>query len=602
MLNNLNEQTIITTIIEHSNNAVQAQDTNIILFDDPHPNRTNLYQQDLNQIHGISHQHIDISASEIAQIDKINSISYQIHNELYPNYLNIIIQPTIETIAVVPIVLLGRLKALLIFSFEKKPTKNEHNIRLKELGDRFAIALEKSAWNEELYQQAHYDSLTRLPNRLLLIDRLQQALNTSRQNQTVFSLLYLDLDEFKSINDSFGHAAGDSVLKMVANKLVGLLSDGITISRMGGDEFLILLPNQANQEILNDEVSKLAQQLLAALSEPFEVENQQSHLSTSIGIANFPSDGDSVDSLMANADTAMYHAKEKGKNNFQFYSSDLTEKALQKLVLKTDLFNAFQNNEFQVYYQAKVCARTQSIVGAEGLLRWLHPTKGFISPVLFIPLAEETGLIEQLGEWVINQCCLDNKYWQNQGLAPIKVSANLSPKQFQQINLVSVIENALFHSGLESKYLDLEIVEGTAMTNTEQTIAILNQLKQLNIHVSIDDYGTGFSSLGYIKKFPVDTLKIDKSFIDNITHNKGDQAIVNSTIILAHNLGLTVVAEGVENIDQFSILQEYNCDEIQGYYFSKPIPAGDFEQFMQQPPKNILLNRNEGQNKKLVHH
>ena len=592
VLNNLNEQDIIATTITHVNKAVRSKMAHIVLVgNDLHT--ITLYQQDNNHIHGISQQSVEISEFEIEQLLTKETQSFILNDPLCPDYLTSLFQAEIANLIVVPVLSHGILKALLILGFDQHQIEDTVHERLRELGDRIAIAFEKSAWEKTLYQQAHFDPLTGLPNRLLLNDRLQQSINTAQQNNTVFSVLFLDLDQFKTINDSFGHTIGDNLLKTVANKLTNALNNNITISRLGGDEFIILLPNQVDNGERYADISNTAEQILHLLSEPFTLENQDVHISTSIVIASFPSDAKDAESLLTNADSAMYHAKSSGRNNFQFYASELTEKALEKLLLKSDLYNAFENNEFKIYYQTKVCSKTHTIVGAEALIRWLHPKKGLISPFFFIPIAEESGLITQLGEWIINQCCLQNKQWQDAGLPKIKVSVNLSPKQFHQQNLITVIQNALFNSGLEGQYLDLEIVEGTAMNDTNQTIKILNELKQFQLAISIDDYGTGYSSLSYIKQFPVDTLKIDKSFIDNICQDKGDLAIVRSTITLAHNLGLTVVAEGVEEADQLSILKELDCDEIQGYYFSKPIPAEEFEQLLKQSPLLMELNKNE---------
>ncbi|PHS68753.1 MAG: hypothetical protein COB23_08595 [Methylophaga sp.] len=576
ILSNITIKDILATTITHGNNAVQSTTINIALIDENNKELFELYSEDAHHIHGISMTSHSILTTEKNTLLHKKTVSYQVDNTSLPSYLIPLIQEGLACFVLVPVVSNDELTAILIFGFTTDELAKEILSRLRELGDRFAIALEKSAWENQLYFQAHYDPLTQLPNRQLLNDRLQQSIKRSTRDKSNFQIMFLDLDRFKTVNDSLGHSSGDKLLKMVSERLVDSLREEDTVARLGGDEFVVCLAAIEQQNGSYSHTTHIANKILTAIALPFTIDNQNIHISASIGIATFPNDGSDVGTLIKNADSAMYHAKAEGRNNFQFYSKELNEQAMQTLVMETNLHQALDNDEFELYYQPKVDTHTHKIVGAEALIRWIHPTKGMISPDQFIPIAEDTGLITQLGEWTLNEACRQNKVWQDMGLSKIKISVNLSPKQFQQQNLIEIVEQALTHADLAANYLDLEIIEGTAMHDIEQTITSLKQLKELGLSISIDDYGTGYSTLSYIKQFPVDTLKIDMSFIRHIVDSSGDRAIVSSTILLAHNLGLSVVAEGVEDVEQLALLRDLGCDEIQGYYFSPPIPADQF--------------------------
>ena len=582
ILSHITLKDILATTISHGNNAVQSETINIAMIDEKNDELLDLYSEDTHHVHGIAmSSHPILAAEKYALIHKKTAI-YKVDDQHIPNYLTPLIQKELSCFALVPVVINDKLSAILIFGFATADFSKETHSRLRELGDRFAIALEKSAWENQLYLQAHYDPLTQLPNRQLLNDRLQQAIKRATRDKSSFPVMFLDLDRFKTVNDSLGHSSGDKLLKMVSQRLIDALREEDTVARLGGDEFIIYLATTENQYEIYSHISQIAQKILASIAQPFAIENQDVHVSGSIGIATFPNDGDDVETLLKNADSAMYHAKAEGRNNFQFYSKELNEKAMQTLVMETNLHQALENKEFELYYQPKVETHTGKILGAEALIRWFHPTQGMIRPDQFIPIAEETGLITQIGEWTLHEACHQNKTWQDKGLPKIKVSVNLSPRQFHQQNLIELVGKTLAESALSPVYLDLEIVEGTAMHDIEKTIASLQQLKKLGLSISIDDYGTGYSTLSYIKQFPVDTLKIDMSFIRNLVDSDGDRAIVSSTIILAHNLGLSVVAEGVEDGQQLELLQNLDCDEIQGYYFSRPLPADEFSKLLEK--------------------
>ncbi|RKZ97981.1 MAG: hypothetical protein DRQ46_03400 [Gammaproteobacteria bacterium] len=582
ILSHITLKDILATTISHGNNAVQSKTINIAMVDEKNDELLDLYSEDLHHVHGIAMSSYPILAAEKNTLIHKKIAVYKVEDQNIPSYLKPLIQKELSCFALVPVVINDKLAAILIFGFATTDFSEETHSRLRELGDRFAIALEKSAWENQLYLQAHYDPLTQLPNRQLLNDRLHQAIKRATRDKSSFPVMFLDLDRFKTVNDSLGHSSGDKLLKMVSQRLIDTLREEDTVARLGGDEFILYLATTENQYEIYSHISQIAQKILATIAQPFSIENQDIHVSGSIGIATFPNDGDDVETLLKNADSAMYHAKSEGRNNFQFYSKELNEKAMQTLVMETNLHQALESNEFELYYQPKVETQTGKILGAEALIRWIHPAQGMIRPDQFIPVAEETGLITQIGEWTLHEACHQNKAWQDKGLPKIKISVNLSPRQFQHQNLIDLVGQTLADSGLSPVYLDLEIVEGTAMHDIEKTIASLQQLKKLGLSISIDDYGTGYSTLSYIKKFPVDTLKIDMSFIQNLVENAGDRAIVSSTIILAHNLGLSVVAEGVEDTQQLELLQNLDCDEIQGYYFSRPLPADEFSKLLEK--------------------
>jgi len=425
---------------------------------------------------------------------------------------------------------------------------------------------------------AYYDALTDLPNRLLFNDRLTIELAHAHRSHRRLAVMFLDLDRFKIINDTLGHPLGDRLLQGVAQRLVGCLREVDTVARLGGDEFMLLLPEITHVE----DAAKIAQKILDALKPSFHFEGQELHITASIGIALYPNDGEDGNTLMKNADTAMYRAKEQGRNSYQFYTPIMNATAFERLVLENNLRRALEREEFVVYYQPQVSLTTGQIVGVEALIRWQHPELGLIPPVKFIPLAEETGLIMPIGEWALYTACAQNKTWQEANFPPLRMVVNLSPRLFKHKDLIKTIARILKETRLNPDYLELELTEGTIMENAEATVAIFHKLKGMGIHLSIDDFGTGYSSLSYLKRFPIDTLKIDRMFMQNIPTDPGDVAIATAIIAMAHSLGLKVIAEGVETEEQLTFLSSHRCDQIQGYFFSRPIPAEAVTRFLRE--------------------
>lgn len=436
------------------------------------------------------------------------------------------------------------------------------------------ISLRKK--NEEKINQMIYrDPLTGLPNRLLLNDRLAQALDQANNNKQTLGIMFIDLDRFKYINDTLGHAVGDELLIEVAKRIETCVGKADTVSRQGGDEFIVLVPNTTS-----DEVTKKAQKIIDSFSHSVMLNEQELFVTPSIGISLYPGDGRDIEALIKNADTAMYRVKEQGKNNFQFYTPEMNEAVTKKMQLEVGLRKALERNEFHIVYQPQIDVKTGQVIGAEALLRWEHPELGSISPAEFIPIAEETGLILQIGEWVLRGACLQNKQWQKDGFRELRVAVNISSRQFQQSDLVERVSEILKETGLAPEYLELELTE-SIIQDSKYAVAKMQQLKEMGIHLSIDDFGTGYSSLSYLKTFPIHTLKIDRSFTSNIYTDTKDASLVETIIAMAHNLDLKVIAEGVETEEQLQFLQQKQCNEAQGYFFSRPISAKAMEAVLQ---------------------
>ncbi len=430
---------------------------------------------------------------------------------------------------------------------------------------------------------SNHDALTGLPNRLLARQRFTQTLNAARREGRCVAVMCLDLDRFKSINDSYGHDMGDKALQVVSHYLTETVREGDTVTRQGGDEFQIIMADDAQLSA----TMALAQQILAGLRKELVIDGQQITVTSSIGIAVSLTDGESFDELVRNADTALFRAKEIGRDNYAFFTERMDAEIRDKLAIQSQLRGAIARDEFEVHYQPQVCLKTGAMVGAEALLRWDNAVLGKVPPNRFIPLAEEYGLVNSIGEWVLESVCAQMKVWNDQGLGKIKVAVNLAAGQFANDATVPYVESTLRKFGVAPEYLGLEITEGTVMGDPNKAVAALRRLKDIGVSISLDDFGTGYSSLSYLKRFPIDVLKIDKSFVDDVTTNSADAAIALSVISLAHNLNMRVIAEGVETREQVQFLTERGCDEMQGYYFSRPVNAESFTALLRER-RNLL--------------
>ena len=425
---------------------------------------------------------------------------------------------------------------------------------------------ERKLHEAEIQFQATHDALTGLPNRTLLHDRMQQAVLHSERYSNITAIAFLDLDQFKFINDSLGHQVGDELLKITAQRLTSCLRESDTVARQGGDEFVLLLTSQPDE----DSITQTMQRVLHEVAQPWMANDLEFRITCSIGVTLCPDDGRDVETLLKNADSAMYKAKELGRNNFQYFAAEMNDTVTDRLALLNRLRQAIPKNEFVLHYQPKVDLASGKIIGSEALIRW-NSDEGLVSPASFIPLAEETGLIIQIGEWVLRTACRQNRTWQLAGHPPMPISVNLSPRQLARGDIVELVERVLAETGMQAKYLELEITESVMATDVEKSFALLTRLRALGVKISLDDFGTGYSSLSYLKRFPVDTLKIDQSFVRDIATNPDSAAIIKAIISLGHNLNLTVLAEGIETEEHFQFLLKNGCDEGQGYLMSKPV-------------------------------
>ncbi len=441
-------------------------------------------------------------------------------------------------------------------------------------------------YEAEIEFQANHDVLTGLANRNLLRERLTGAITNAERNGKPLWVVFVDVDRFKFVNDTLGHEAGDILLKVLAGRLQSATHEADTVARLGGDEFVLVLPDQ-----IDDGCGQVVlQSIMDSVAQPLMLQDHEFFLTCSMGVAKYPDDANTAESLIKHADIAMYRAKEMGRNTFQFYNSAMIERTLDRLSIEADLRHALERDEFQIQYQPQVCLKHGHIVGMEVLLRWQHPVHGLISPARFIGLAEEMGLIIPIGAWVIRTACKQTKAWQLAGFGDLRVAVNLSPRQFTQKALAQSIADVLQETGLEPRFLEVELTESMVMNDVDNAITILRTLKELGTHISIDDFGTGYSSLSYLRRFPIDVLKIDQSFVNESTVDPDAAAIVVAIISLAHSLRLRVIAEGVETAEQLEFLRAQGCDEMQGYYFSRPVGADAFES---------LLRREAGQKRKM---
>ena len=443
--------------------------------------------------------------------------------------------------------------------------------------------------NRQLRYLATHDALTGLPNRVLLHDRLEQAIAFAAREQLEFPVLLLDLNRFKVINDSLGHGAGDELLKEVARRLREALRGADTLARLGGDEFVIVMsPIKAPGP-----AQELARRAIEVLAPPFNLQGVDVHTSPSIGIAFYPADGVSVDALLANADVAMYSAKQTGRAAFQCFTTELSALTRERVRLESELHGALAAGQLELHYQPKINTASGRVHSAEALLRWRHPERGLLLPCDFIAIAEECGLLDSIGEWVVNEACRQARRWQLQRYPPLRVAVNLSPSQFRLGTLFETVRQALVAADLEPHFLEIELTESAVMSNAEESVSILESLSRMGVLVSVDDFGTGYSSMSYLRRFPIDKLKIDKSFVKELTTRPADESIVRAMVSLAHSLNLKVVAEGVETPEQLEILRQLRCDQYQGFLFSPALPAAQFEALLRRPdisPEPVVEN------------
>ena len=462
--------------------------------------------------------------------------------------------------------------------------QNEDNPKQKTYLGTYGVArdiTERKIAEDTINFQAYHDLLTNLPNRALLRDRLSLAISQAKREEEMLAVMFLDLDRFKNINDSLGHVVGDDLLQQVSTRLKSCVREGDTLARFGGDEFTLLLPKISKGK---EDVSKIAEKINEVLKEPFIIENNELYVSASIGVAIYPRDGTNMDSLIKHADIAMYHVKDTGKNNYRFYSTDMTTPYFQNLSLETGIRKAMDNDEFHLMYQPQINIKSGEIVGVEALLRWTHPEHGPITPAEFIPFAEETGMIVEIGHWVIRNACAELKRWRDAGLPEIRMSINMSARQLAEKTIVKHVATILRDYGIPGHCLEIEITENTIMNDMDSVVHKLKELSKKGIYIAIDDFGTGYSSLSYLHKLPIQTLKIDRAFIKEVNMKHSRNSIINTIVAMAKGLNLNVIAEGVETQQQLDYLQEIDCSEAQGFLFGKPLTADIITQLLIQEP------------------
>ena len=482
----------------------------------------------------------------------------------------------------IPVLSGDEVVAILEF-FVREPRAEDE--RLAQLMSAIAVHLgmviQRKRSEERLNYMAHHDALTNLPNRVLLQDRLQNILIDADRHDRLAAVLFLDIDHFKTINDTLGHEMGDALLKAVAKRLQECVRAGDTVARLGGDEFSVVLAEVRHV----DDVARVVKKILDTVADPYQITGKELFVTTSIGITLFPFDENTPDGLLKNADVAMYRAKEAGRNTYCYYTAEMNTRAHQRLRIETNLRHALERDELFLHYQPQIDLKNGHLVGVEALIRWRHPELGQISPTEFIPAAEETGLIGPIGEWVLHTACAQNKAWQAAGLAPMQVAVNVSGWQLKRQNLVGLVTRILKETQLAPEYLGLELTESMLIDNVAQTVSMLDELHALGIRFSIDDFGTGYSSLSYLRRFSIDTLKMDQSFVHGIPANGEDAAIAQAIIVMAHSLGMKTLAEGVETIEQMAFMQAHGCDIVQGYYLSVPLSADAVVQYLLSRPR-----------------
>ncbi|MDQ0569233.1 diguanylate cyclase (GGDEF)-like protein/PAS domain S-box-containing protein [Variovorax paradoxus] len=483
---------------------------------------------------------------------------------------------------VVPIVITGSTTALELFGSNTYAVDAETLESLRVIALQIAQYKQRKLAERSLRFMASHDELTGLFNRAALQHELDRAIKRSNRHQKQFAVLFIDLDRFKHINDTLGHGVGDEMIKICGERLTALLREADVVARFGGDEFVLLLENLSSA----NDAAVLSEKVLACCAEPFAVAGRELHVTASVGVSVYPDDGGDAEALLKNADTAMYRAKEKGRNTFRFYAAKMNAQSTEQLMLESALRRALERGELEMHYQPKMDLQTQRIVGVEALMRWHHPVLGMVPPVKFIPIAEEIGLIVSLGKWSLERACADSRSWQEFGLPEVLMSVNLSPRQFESRTLIADIQAILEASGLKPSLLELEITEGAVMANPERATQLLQTIRDMGVGLAIDDFGTGYSSLSYLKHFPLSTVKIDRSFINDLSQDADARALIDGIITLAHGLRMKVVAEGVETPAQFDYLHSRGCDEAQGYWLCKPVSADEVRNFMARHLRN----------------
>ena len=571
-------ENIYLTIFEYIQSIAPCDVISITILELEAPNIGNsfLYEPDKTSESISDRVRINEYDLKILQESMGKNLSLKVKNQ---SFLTPIKKYNVNNVYIFPISVDNNLSAFITLGFETPPSFNDEEIlQIKNIADRLAVAISAAARDKKLYQQSYYDSLTGLPNRQFLNSRLEQEIIKCNRINASLAVLFLDLDRFKKVNDTLGHSIGDELLMEISQRLLKCVREADTVARLGGDEFTIILSGP----IETKNISNIADIIISEIAKPFYIKSNEIFISTSIGISVFPNDGTSRTELLKNSDTAMYQVKETGRGKHLFFEEQMNIEEMERVSLENDMRKALAQNEFTLHYQPLINLKTGIITGAEALIRWQHPERGLVPTEKFICLAEETGLMEKIGEWVLFTACTAFRQWQAEGCLIDRIAVNVSSRQFMQSNFVEMVESILNKTNMPANKLELEITESLLMDDQIDSNEILLKLSKKNIKLSIDDFGTGFSSLSYLKRFPVNTLKIDRSFMKDIPHDKDSCSIVKSIITLAHTLKLKVIAEGIESPQQLEILYKNKCDYAQGFYFSHALPANNFTSFVQK--------------------
>ncbi|MDH5601542.1 MAG: EAL domain-containing protein, partial [Gammaproteobacteria bacterium] len=576
MLSDPTSENIYLAIFKYINEIKVGKVSTITLIN-PDSNTTgNTYIYDNKKPSEISHERIFINEKDFKLLEQSTHSYYKINDDNHALFTPILKYDIKEAI-IFSVKIDNQLSAFITLGYTNPPHLSaEDALQIKNISDRLAVAISTVARDKKLYKQSYYDNLTGLPNRQLLNSRLEQEISNCIRNGSTLAVLFLDLDRFKKVNDSLGHTIGDELLIEIANRLLKCVRDTDTVARLGGDEFTIILTGS----VKNIDISNISDKIINEVSKPFYIRGNEIFTGTSIGISIYPNDGENRVELLKNADTAMYRVKELGRGKHLFFEEQMNIDEMERTSLENDMRNAFVNKEFSLFYQPIIDLESELIVAAETLIRWTHPVRGVVPTEKFISLAEETGFMEEIGDWVLKNACKQFTQWESSGFHINYLAVNVSTRQFLQDNFIEKLYSILSETGMSAEKLELEITEGLLMDERFDSNKILHTLKDKNIKLSIDDFGTGFSSLSYLKRFPLNTLKIDRSFLQDVPHDSDACSIVESIITLGHTLKLKVIAEGIENIQQLEVLKNFNCDFAQGYYFKRPVPADEFAELI----------------------
>ena len=572
ILSTPDSENIYLTIYEYIQNISPCDIFSITLLEQDAPNIGNSFLYESNNISESSNDRVRLNENDLATLNELteNNLLIKVKNQ---NFLKPIKKFKAKSAYVFPITVDKNLSAFITLGYIKQVViKNNDIQQIKNITGRLAVAISAVARDKKLYQQSYYDSLTGLPNRQLLNNRLEQEITNSIRSDRTLAILFIDLDRFKKVNDTLGHTIGDELLTEVSRKLLKCVRETDTVARLGGDEFTIILSGPIETKY----VSNIADKIINEISKPFYIKSNEIFIGASIGISVFPNDGSNRVELLKNADTAMYRVKESGRGKHLFFEEQMNIDEMERNSLENDMRNALIRNEFNLHYQPLIDLKTNKIIGAEALIRWNHSRRGQVEPDKFIGLAEETGLMEKIGKWVLFTACNQFKEWQETGCILERIAVNVSSRQFLQNNFIGMLDSILENTNMPANKLEIEITESLLMDEQIDNDEILLKLSNKGIKLSIDDFGTGFSSLSYLKRFPLSTLKIDRSFMQDVPHNEDACSIVESIINLGHTLKLDVVAEGIESQSQLNLLKENACNYGQGFYFSPPLTANDF--------------------------